>query len=238
MCIIAVHNIDGTLNKAGSITHYTRLGLVIDQRETWTDFLVTELGEEDLILGLPWLRKVNPHIDWIKETLSTTPETIHATATSTPSDTLPTTPPLYRFNVSRKTRRAWIKAGILVEPTEEVWCAAGYTSSQQIAEKVSKSKPAKTFEETVPPQYRDFEKVFSEAESTRLPVHQPWDHAIELTPGAPQTMKTKVYLMALNEQEELDRFLKESQQKGYIRPSKSPLSSPSSLSRKRMGSSD
>ena len=30
------------------------------------DFLVTDLGGEDVILGLPWLREANPSIDWEK----------------------------------------------------------------------------------------------------------------------------------------------------------------------------
>jgi len=31
--------------------------------------LVTRLGQEKAILGLPWLRKINPDIDWSKGTL-------------------------------------------------------------------------------------------------------------------------------------------------------------------------
>src|SRR6202000_2849629 len=27
-------------------------------------FLITDLGKDDLILGLPWLRKHNPSVDW------------------------------------------------------------------------------------------------------------------------------------------------------------------------------
>lgn len=39
-------------------------------------------------------------------------------------------------------------------------------------------------------------------------------------------MRTKIYPMSLNEQEELDCFLEENLQKGYIVPSKSPIPSP------------
>ena len=60
---IAVHNIDGTKNKAGSITHYARLKLKVGQTEETTEFLITDLGPEKLILGLPWLKRVNPQID-------------------------------------------------------------------------------------------------------------------------------------------------------------------------------
>jgi predicted aspartyl protease len=61
---IALHNIDSSKNKAGSLTHFARLTLTIGSWNKPTDFLVTDLGPEDIILGLPWLKKVNPTIDW------------------------------------------------------------------------------------------------------------------------------------------------------------------------------
>jgi hypothetical protein len=61
---IALHNIDGSKNKAGSLTHFARLTLTIGSWNEPTDFLVTNLGPEDIILELLWLKKVNPTIDW------------------------------------------------------------------------------------------------------------------------------------------------------------------------------
>ena len=87
----------------------------------------------------------------------------------------------------------------------------------------------------VPSPYRHHAKVFSEKESERLPEHKPWDHAIDLKPDAPETIRTKIYPMSVNEQEELDRFLEENLRKGYIRPSKSPLSSPVFFVKKKDG---
>ena len=58
------------MNQAGQITHFTQLALAVDGQEQWTDFLVTNLGGEDVILGLPWLRKTNPQVDWEKGRLS------------------------------------------------------------------------------------------------------------------------------------------------------------------------
>ena len=34
-----------------------------------TRFLVTDIGKEDMILGLPWLKQYNPVIDWDKGTM-------------------------------------------------------------------------------------------------------------------------------------------------------------------------
>ncbi|KAG2003418.1 hypothetical protein CC2G_004018 [Coprinopsis cinerea AmutBmut pab1-1] len=48
-------------------------------------------------------------------------------------------------------------------------------------------------------------------------------------------MQTKVYPMSKNGQEELNRFLDENLKKGYIRPSKSPLSSPVFFVKKKDG---
>jgi hypothetical protein len=48
-------------------------------------------------------------------------------------------------------------------------------------------------------------------------------------------MRTKVYPMSSNKQEELDRFIKENVQKGYIRLSKSPLASPVFFVKKKDG---
>lgn len=62
---IKVNNIDGTSNKAGYITHYAQLTLSVSTYEEDTEFLITDLGPESLILGLLWLKKVNPRIDWV-----------------------------------------------------------------------------------------------------------------------------------------------------------------------------
>ena len=49
---IALHNIDGTKNKASGITHSARLTLIISDYKEELEFFVTDLGSEDYILGL------------------------------------------------------------------------------------------------------------------------------------------------------------------------------------------
>ena len=123
-------------------------------------------------------------------------------------------------------RRRLLAEKFLTTSQDKVYCLAGFTYSQQIAEKATLAKGKKTFKEMVPVQYRDFAKVFSEEESQRLPEHQPWDHTIDLEPDAVQHWKIKSYPMSPAEQEELDKFLKEHVAKGYLVPSKSPMASP------------
>ena len=65
-----VYNIDGTLNHSGSIREFAPIAITVDGHKHWVDFLITDLGKENLILGLPWLRRVNPEVDWTKGLLS------------------------------------------------------------------------------------------------------------------------------------------------------------------------
>jgi hypothetical protein len=125
---------------------------------------------------------------------------------------------------------------VLDTSQDDVFCLAGFTYSQQIAEKAIAAKGKKTFNEMIPVHYRDFAKVFSEEESHRLPKHQPWDHAIDLEPDAVTHWKVKTYPMSIIEQEALDKFLEENLAKGYLRPSKSPMASPVFFIKKKDGS--
>jgi hypothetical protein len=118
---------------------------------------------------------------------------------------------------------------------DEVFCMAGFMYSQKIAEKANIAKGKKTFKEMVPAPYRDFTKVFSKEESQCLPEHQLWDHTIDLEPDAVMRWKIKSYPMSLNEQEELDKFLKEHVAKGYLMPLKSPMASPVFFIKKKDG---
>jgi hypothetical protein len=118
-------------------------------------------------------------------------------------------------------RQAWIKAGLITDASNEIWVCAGYILSTKLAMKASEGKVKKTFEELVPKEYRCHAKVFLETESHRLPKHQPWDHTIDLKPNAPETLKTKVYPMPINEQKTLDQSIRENLKKGYIVPFKS-----------------
>ena len=61
---ILLRNIDSSSNKAGTISHYARLPLKIGDKHEKTEFFITNIGPENVILGLPWLRRNNPQIDW------------------------------------------------------------------------------------------------------------------------------------------------------------------------------
>ena len=61
---IIAQNVDGTPNKQGEMTHYVLIYIVIRGRKLLTRAHIIGLGRESLILGLPWLQRYNPMIDW------------------------------------------------------------------------------------------------------------------------------------------------------------------------------
>jgi hypothetical protein len=87
----------------------------------------------------------------------------------------------------------------------------------------------------LPDYVKMFGQVFSEEGFTKLPKQEPWDHVIELTPGA-QPKGCKVYLLSVKEQAELNTFLTENLETGRIHQSKSPMASPVFFIKKKDGS--
>jgi len=75
---ILVRNVDGTANKSGNIMKACDLYFSAGERTMQARFLVTTLGGEEVILGLPWLQKENPDINWEKNTITLSEDPIVA----------------------------------------------------------------------------------------------------------------------------------------------------------------
>jgi len=58
-------------------------------------------------------------------------------------------------------------------------------------------------------------KVFKKAESKRMPVRKPWDHAMNLREDF-MPRKGKTYLMSREKKEKVREFVEEQLRKGYI----------------------
>ncbi|KAF9799016.1 hypothetical protein IEO21_10631 [Rhodonia placenta] len=225
---IPLYNIDGTLNKDGSISEVAVLQMQIGDHVEKTVFTVMDIGPEDVIVGLDWLREHNPEIDWESGSLKLSQ--CSETCSTRKTGRMEQAATARDMGVRPTARRPW-EQGITLPGAPQLFIAAGHTYSQLFIEKEIKKKVVKTTEESVPEQYHEFLKVFSKEASERLPERKPYDHAIELVPGY-STFHSKVYPLSNNEQEELDKFLKEQLAKGYIRESKSPISSPFFIKKK------
>jgi hypothetical protein len=80
-------------------------------------------------------------------------------------------------------------------------------------------------EPRIPQQYKAFERVFSKEASHEFPPSRPWDHAINLKPGAPAALPGKLIPLSQTELGVLRKFVKEHLTRGTIHPSKSPYKS-------------
>src|SRR6266576_1606322 len=67
---ITVRNVDGTYNEMGKICYKTKICYNMKQNQFEDWFYITKLGDQKVILGLPWLKQVNPDIDWSTGTVS------------------------------------------------------------------------------------------------------------------------------------------------------------------------
>ena len=80
-------------------------------------------------------------------------------------------------------------------------------------------------EEMVPRRFHKYLNMFEKKDSERMLMRKAWDHAIDLREGfVPK--KGKIYPLSRVEREKVQEFVKDQLRKGYIRPSKSPQTSP------------
>ncbi|KAK3545919.1 hypothetical protein QTP70_016717 [Hemibagrus guttatus] len=72
-----------------------------------------------------------------------------------------------------------------------------------------------------PQEYAEFWEVFSKERAARLPVHQPWDCAIDLLPNA-SPPRGWVYPLSSPESKAMEEYIETALAAGHIRPSTSP----------------
>ena len=250
-----IWNIDGTNNKAGLLTDYVELEVRTGKETANMEFLITDLGMEDMILGYPWLARFEPRFSWkdaaiytaylpivvrsldwkglrIRPELRAQPnrsqETLIGDLGNDSTDTL--VEPIIRIDrICTEVLSDAEKDQIVSELQQEC------STSANISTKLAQEAGQYTKEVPIPPEYQRHAKVFSEEAAQRFPPARPWDHAIELREGAPKAIDCKIYPITAGEDEKLREFIEEQRAKGYIRPSKSPYASPFFFVKKKDG---
>ena len=186
--------------------------------------MVLNLGRKQIILGMPWLKKWNPVINWINKRISI-PRLIDGRDAVPLRECLPSwtdslAPQRYilqwlGMDTNLKTARHFRK--------REAWLSGKtirkVTISTQIAQETQST------EAVLPEWCKDFEDVFSEKTHEKLPPHCPYDHAIDLKPNFVPKI-AKVYPLNPLEMETCKSFVEEHLKTGHIIPSKSPQASP------------
>jgi len=106
-------------------------------------------------------------------------------------------------------------------------------TSQRLAKGARCSKEIQTATTLLLAYITEFQSVFAKEDFDILPEHCKWDHAIELISGV-ESKLSKVYLLSLLEQTELDIFLEKNLHTRQIQFSKSPIAAPVFFIKRRM----
>ena len=198
-----IWNINGTHNKSGTINECVNLLVRVGDRRQEMCFLITNLGEDEIVLGYPWLAAFQPHLNWKNTMLAEEMQPL----------VIRTLDPSLDKEVACICK-AWLRrTEDLAEPGEEIYIRKldvehlkrSSTSTLLVAK--AKLQEEKTCDQVVPPQYHKWRKVFSETEARRLPEHQPWDISINLIGGDNHIMDCKVYPLMAAEKPKLDAHI-------------------------------
>ncbi len=192
-----LYNVDGTQNKSGELQYYTDLVVQTGTSRTNMRFFLTDLGDHKAILGYPWFAANQPRIDWKRGWIDHSQLPIIARAAN--------------------AGRATFGHRLTNHPTPSRMTDRHFIGRVTIG--LSSSEPDN---DTLPAEYQRHKKIFSEAASQRLPGFTIWDHAIELSDGAPSTLPGRLLPLTQKEIEECHSFVEEHLRRGTIRESKSP----------------
>ena len=205
---VTVKNVDSTNNSGGAIIYQVEVNVYYKNHIERIRMDVCDLEKMDIILGMPWLQAHNPEINQeTGEVRITRYLPICRRSLAVKEDMEKRKKIGKRVRAVEKTDRDEQKMSMEEKFNNEV---------ELDREKVRKMVPQK---------FHKWLKVFEKAESERMPVRKPWDHAINLIEDfVPR--KEGTYLISREEKEKVREFVEEQLRKGYIRLLKSPQTSP------------
>jgi hypothetical protein len=226
----------------GSVQHTDRLiqsfSLYLNDRHLREDFLELPIANFDLILGMPWLKKHNPSIDWQQNTIALTPPKLLATLQmvvknniSPSSSALPTMTqynpaPLQRCCMRRRDIRKAVKDG---EHVFLLYVRAvgneGAMKCQLHTMDGGDASPLTPEQQASNRLTNEFRSVFPDDLPKGLPPERFIEHRINLVPGAVPTFQNH-RRMSPRDLDELQEHLKGLLEQGFIRASHSPYGAP------------
>ena len=190
-----------TVPYRGAITHKVEVNMFYRGHVEKVRTDVYELEKTDIILSMPWLAAYNSEIDWEKGEVRMT-----------------RCPPLCEKAVRIKGKKE-----IRENEKRIVRWAVDKKEDWERKEKIEADH--RKVEEMIPKRFHKWLKVFGKVELKIIPVRKVWDYAIDLNNDF-KASKARLYPFSRNEKEEAQNFIDEHLKKGYIRPSKSPQTSP------------
>ena len=218
-----VRNVDGSLNKEGPIENTVEVNIYYQRYRERTEIDVIRGQKWTVILGMLWLARHNPEIDW---------RTGEVKMTRCPEECGKQWRPVQgksgwekqkekevKEEARRKRKEKDKKKKQKKEKMMEVKKVAEEWEIWDEEEEVAKSEVEA--KKLVPEKFHKWIKVFEKKQSERMLMRKAWDYAIDIKEGfVPK--KGKVYPLSREEREEVREFIREQLRKGYIQLSKSP----------------
>jgi hypothetical protein len=199
-----IYNIDDMTNGARQITHYLTLAVTTGGTTREMRFLITNIGQEDVLLGFPWLAAYEPRFSWRHGTIDEKqlPIVLRTINPTKPREVVVR----YLSTDERENIVAELQEQCSGEPPTIRNAAVDLTvATQQYTKKVE-----------IPLEYKRFAKVFSKEESQKFPPRWAYNHTISFKPSTPDAIDCKVYPMTAVEDAALDDWIDEMKAKGYI----------------------
>ena len=234
-----LETIDGQTSLHNRIHESIKLTIWLGNKSFTRDFLITNLGTHNMVLGLDWFREYDPDIVY------STGEIKGFRKPTTNRPNLSTKTSNLTFGPCTDTKIAFKAGGVIsaieTEQFNRKQIGQSYSTLFNTQKHVEQALSIKAYagsingltgntqgwEQTIPPQYHKFlNTVFSDQSAKTLPPHRHGqDCSITIREGE-QLSTCKVYDMSEEQLKILKQIIDENIKKGFFRESKSQASSP------------
>jgi hypothetical protein len=160
-----IFNIDNTTNKSGMITHYLNLNVQTNRIHKEMQFLVTNIGHEEILLGYPWLATFEPKFNWRSAVVDERILPIIITSIN---------PRILRSQPVIATALSEHKKQSIVQQLD-LECTIRGVATNLVIQAGEQQVNAE-----LPPEYQEFARLFNNEVADRFPPSREWDHAINL----------------------------------------------------------
>ena len=198
--------------------------------------MILNLGKPQIILGMPWLQKWNPEINWVRKNIYIPEFEPSQLQDDEPlRECLPET-------TEESDRQNHLLQCLGLDPDQEInnliqehheWLKGETVAKVTISTEITQQE--KPIETPILTWCSDFEDIFSEKTHETLPSHRPYNHVINLKPDCTPKI-AKIYSLNPTKKIACKAFIEEHLKTGHIVLSKSPQASPFFFVPKKDGS--
>lgn len=217
-------------------THVTRVPYSVQNYKDTETFHVMDLEDFDMVLGKPWLARINPKIDWVNCTIKFKQEGKSVLWVPCNDDEAQRLAASLVISATQLKRAMADKSPMFLVVLKQLDNGEVDVQVEATRQDADKARLPPDWDQRVQAKLAQFRDVLPEDEDFKpsYPPPRAVDHRIPLEPGKQPPHKAP-YRMAPAELEELRKQLQDLLDRGLIQPSTSPFGAPVLLIRKKSG---